>query len=78
LNPSKLCLLPFYAGQLKCIYIDLPYNTGNVFEHYDDNMEHTIRLSMMYLRLKLLKKFLQEDGALFLQLDDNEQAYAYE
>jgi adenine-specific DNA-methyltransferase len=69
-------LLPFYAGQVKCIYIDPPYNTGSAFEHYDDNMEHTIWLSMMYPRLKLLKQFLREDGALFLQLDDNEQAYA--
>jgi adenine-specific DNA-methyltransferase len=69
-------LLPFYAGQVKCIYIDPPYNTGSAFEHYDDNMEHTIWLSMMYPRLKLLKKFLREDGAVFIQLDDNEQHYA--
>jgi adenine-specific DNA-methyltransferase len=69
-------LLPFYAGQVKCIYIDPPYNTGSAFEHYDDNMEHTIWLSMMYSRLELLKQFLREDGAFFLQLDDNEQAYA--
>jgi adenine-specific DNA-methyltransferase len=68
-------LLPFYAGQVKCIYIDPPYNTGSAFEHYDDNLEHTIWLSMMYPRLELLKQFLREDGALFLQLDDNEQAY---
>ncbi|MDR0628473.1 MAG: site-specific DNA-methyltransferase [Treponema sp.] len=68
-------LLPFYAGQVKCIYIDPPYNTGSAFEHYDDNMEHTIWLSMMYPRLELLKQFLREDGAIFIQLDDNEQAY---
>jgi adenine-specific DNA-methyltransferase len=37
-------LLPFYAGQVKCIYIDPPYNTGSAFEHYDDNMEHTVWL----------------------------------
>ena len=69
-------LLPFYAGQVKCIYIDPPYNTGSAFEHYDDNMEHTLWLSMMYPRLELLKQFLREDGVLFLQLDDNEHAYA--
>jgi adenine-specific DNA-methyltransferase len=69
-------LLPFYAGQVKCIYIDPPYNTGSAFEHYDDNMEHAIWLSMMYPRIKLLKKFLCQDGAIFIQLDDNEQAYA--
>jgi adenine-specific DNA-methyltransferase len=69
-------LLPFYAGQVKCIYIDPPYNTGSVFEHYDDNMEHTLWLSMIYPRLKLLKSFLRQDGVIFIQLDDNEQAYA--
>jgi len=69
-------LLPFYAGQVKCIYIDPPYNTGSAFEHYDDNMEHTIWLSIIYPRLELLKQFLREDGAIFFQLDDNEQAYA--
>jgi adenine-specific DNA-methyltransferase len=69
-------LLPFYAGQVKCIYIDPPYNTGSAFEHYDDNMEHTQWLSMMYPRLKLLKSFLRQDGVIFIQLDDNEQAYA--
>jgi adenine-specific DNA-methyltransferase len=69
-------LLPFYAGQVKCIYIDPPYNTGSAFEHYDDNMEHTIWLSMMYPRLQLLKQFLRQDGSVFVQLDDNEQAYA--
>jgi len=69
-------LLPFYAGQVKCIYIDPPYNTGSAFEHYDDNMEHTLWLSMMYPRLELLKQFMREDGVIFIQLDDNEQAYA--
>jgi adenine-specific DNA-methyltransferase len=69
-------LLPFYAGQIKCIYIDPPYNTGSAFEHYDDNMEHTLWLSMMYPRLELLKQFLSRDGSIFIQLDDNEQAYA--
>ncbi|MDR1149488.1 MAG: site-specific DNA-methyltransferase, partial [Spirochaetaceae bacterium] len=69
-------ILPFYAGQVKCIYIDPPYNTGSVFEHYDDNLEHTIWLSIMYPRLELLKQFLREDGTIFIQLDDNEQAYA--
>jgi adenine-specific DNA-methyltransferase len=68
-------LLPFYAGQVKCIYIDPPYNTGSAFEHYDDNMEHTIWLSMMYPRLELLKRFLREDGSIWISIDDNEQAY---
>jgi adenine-specific DNA-methyltransferase len=68
-------LLPFYAGQVKCIYIDPPYNTGSAFEHYDDNMEHTLWLSMMYPRLELLKQFLREDGFIFIQIDNNEMPY---
>ncbi len=68
-------LLPFYAGQVKCIYIDPPYNTGSAFEHYDDNLEHSQWLSLMYPRLELLKEFLREDGYIFIQIDDEEQAY---
>ena len=68
-------LLPFYAGQVKCIYIDPPYNTGSAFEHYDDNLEHTIWLSMMYPRLELLKQFLREDGVVFVNLDEIEHSY---
>lgn len=68
-------LLPFYAGQVKCIYIDPPYNTGNAFEHYDDNVEHSIWLSLMYPRLELLKEFLSEDGAIFISIDETEAAY---
>ena len=47
-------LRPFYAGKVKCIYIDPPYNTGSAFPHYDDNLEHSTWLNMMYPRLKLL------------------------
>ena len=43
-------LLPFYAGQVKCIYIDPPYNTRSAFEHYDDNLEHTQWLALMWPR----------------------------
>ncbi len=68
-------LLPFYAGQVKCIYIDPPYNTGSAFEHYDDNLEHSTWLSMMQPRLELLKDFLREDGSIWVSLDDTEQAY---
>lgn len=64
-----------YAGKIKCIYIDPPYNTGSAFEHYDDNLEHSIWLSLMHQRMKLLKKLLAEDGLIFVQIDDNEQAY---
>ena len=68
-------LLPFYAGQVKCIYIDPPYNTGNAFEHYDDNVEHSIWLSLMYPRLELLKELLSEDGCIFISIDETEAAY---
>ena len=68
-------LLPFYAGQVKCIYIDPPYNTGNAFEHYDDNIEHSKWLSLMYPRLELLREFLSDDGSIWISIDDDEQAY---
>jgi adenine-specific DNA-methyltransferase len=69
-------LLPYYAGRVKCIYIDPPYNTGSAFEHYDDNLEHSTWLSMMYPRLELLRELLAEDGSIWVNLDDNEVDYA--
>lgn len=68
-------LLPYYAGKVKCIYIDPPYNTRSAFEHYDDNLEHTRWLSMMYPRLELLRDFLSEDGSIWVSCDDNEGHY---
>ena len=68
-------LLPFYAGQVKCIYIDPPYNTGSAFEHYDDNLEHSTWLNMMYPRLKLLRDFMREDGSIWISIDDEECHY---
>ena len=64
-----------YTGKVKCIYIDPPYNTGNAFEHYDDGLEHSIWLSLMRERLEILRRLLSEDGILFVQIDDTEQAY---
>lgn len=64
-----------YAGQVKCIYIDPPYNTGEAFEHYDDNLEHSIWLGLMRSRLVLLRNLLSEDGTIWIQIDDEEQAY---
>lgn len=64
-----------FAGKIKCIYIDPPYNTGSAFEHYDDNLEHSTWLSLMKPRLELLKVLLCEDGVIFVQIDDEEQAY---
>ena len=68
-------LLPFYAGQLKCIYIDPPYNTRSAFEHYDDNLEHTKWLSLIWPRLELLRDLLAEDGSIWVSIDDNEAHY---
>ena len=68
-------LLPFYAGRVKCIYIDPPYNTKSAFPDYDDNLEHSIWLGIMYPRLKLLREFLREDGCVWISIDDHEGAY---
>lgn len=68
-------LLPFYAGQVKCIYVDPPYNTRSAFEHYDDNLEHSQWLAMMWPRLELLRDLLAEDGSIWVSIDDNEGHY---
>lgn len=64
-----------YAGQVKCIYIDPPYNTGSAFEHYDDNLEHSIWLGLMRERLYLLRTLLSDDGFIACHIDDSEGAY---
>ena len=64
-----------YAGKIKCIYIDPPYNTGNAFEYYDDGLEHSIWLNLMRSRIELLRNLLSDDGSLWIQIDDEEQAY---
>ena len=68
-------LLPFYRGQVKCIFIDPPYNTKSAFEHYDDNLEHSQWLSMMLPRLQLLRDLLSDDGSIWVTIDDNEGHY---
>jgi len=64
-----------FAGQVKCIYIDPPYNTGAAFEHYDDNLEHSIWLRLMKARLEILRTLLAPNGSIWIQIDDEEQAY---
>lgn len=64
-----------YTGMIKCIYIDPPYNTGAAFELYDDNLEHSIWLGIMNKRLEILRNLLAEDGTIWIQIDDEEQAY---
>jgi len=68
-------LLPYFAGRVKCIYIDPPYNTGSAFKHYDDNLEHSKWLAMMWPRLELLRELLAEDGSIWVSIDDREGHY---
>lgn len=64
-----------FAGRVKCIYIDPPYNTGSAFEHYDDNLEHSQWLNLMRPRLELLWKLLSADGSIWIGIDDDEGHY---
>ena len=68
-------LLSFYAGQVKCIYIDPPYNTRSAFEHYDDNLEHSKWLAVMWPRLEILREFLADEGSIWINIDDEESHY---
>lgn len=62
-----------YAGQVKCVYIDPPFNTSKTFESYEDNLEHSIWLTMMRDRLEHIKTLLSDDGTIWVHLDDSEQ-----
>lgn len=64
-----------FTGMIKCIYIDPPYNTGNAFDHYDDNLEHSTWLSLMKPRLEIMKKLLRSDGFICCHIDDSEGHY---
>ncbi len=64
-----------FSGQIKCIYIDPPFNTGQAFEHYDDNIEHSLWLNLMYQRIKILYSLLHKDGLMWVHLDDIEVHY---
>jgi len=64
-----------YGGCIKCVYIDPPFNTGEAFEHYDDGLEHSLWLSLMYDRLLEIHKLISNDGSIFVHIDDNEIAY---
>ncbi len=68
-------LLSSFEGKIKCIYIDPPYNTGNAFEYYNDNLEHSIWLNLMSPRFKTMKRLLADDGSIWVNLDDNEAHY---
>jgi len=64
-----------FAGKIKCVFIDPPYNTGSAFTHYDDGIEHSLWLSLMRDRLEILRRLLAEHGSIWISIDDNEMAY---
>ncbi len=64
-----------YAGSVKCIYIDPPYNTGSAFEYYDDGLEHSAWLTLMRERLVILWTLLSVDGSIWISIDDREMPY---
>lgn len=68
-------LIQDFAGKIKCIYIDPPFNTGEAFENYDDNLEESIWLTLMRQRLELIHELLADDGTLFVHIDDANLGY---
>lgn len=64
-----------YAGKVKLVYIDPPFNTGQAFAQYDDGLEHSVWLTMMRDRLEQIKDLLAPDGSVWVHLDDAEMAY---
>ncbi|MGO2753477.1 MAG: DNA methyltransferase [Streptococcus thermophilus] len=64
-----------YAGQIKLIYIDPPYNTGSDSFAYNDKFNHSAWLTFMKNRLEIAKELLSSDGMIFVQTDDKEHAY---
>jgi len=68
-------LLENYRHKVKLIYIDPPYNTGSDSFHYNDKFNHSTWLTFMKNRLEIAKELLQDNGLIFVQCDDNEQAY---
>ena len=68
-------LLERFEEKIKCIYIDVPYNTGNDSFGYNDRFNHATWLTFMKNRLELAKKLLKKDGSIWISIDDDEQAY---
>ena len=64
-----------FAGKVKCVFIDPPYNTGSAFTHYDDGLEHSIWLGLMRDRLEIIRRLMAEDASLWITIDDNEAHY---
>jgi adenine-specific DNA-methyltransferase len=64
-----------FAGKVKCVFIDPPYNTGSAFSHYDDGVAHSLWLSLMRDRIEILRRLLSENGVIWITIDDNECHY---
>jgi adenine-specific DNA-methyltransferase len=64
-----------YAGKVKCVYIDPPFNTQQAFDHYDDGLEHSLWLALIRDRLEIIHRLMAQDGTVFIHIDDNELAY---
>lgn len=64
-----------YAGNVKCVYIDPPFNTQQAFDHYEDGLEHSLWLGLLRDRLEIIYRLLADDGTIFIHIDDNELAY---
>ena len=64
-----------FAGKIKCVFIDPPYNTGSAFTHYDDGLEHSLWLSLIRDRLEIIRQLLSDNGSLWITIDDNEAHY---
>jgi adenine-specific DNA-methyltransferase len=64
-----------FAGIVKCVYVDPPFNTGEMFDHYEDGIEHSIWLSQIRHRFEIINRLLSDDGTLFVHIDDNELGY---
>jgi adenine-specific DNA-methyltransferase len=64
-----------YAGKVKCVYIDPPFNTQQAFDHYEDGLEHSLWLALIRDRLEIIHRLMASDGTMFIHIDDNELAY---
>lgn len=68
-------LKPYFANKIRCVFIDPPYNTQSAFTHYDDKLEHSQWLTMMYSRISLIRDLIATDGSLWISIDDDEAHY---
>ena len=64
-----------YAGKIKCVYLDPPYNIDAANEHYDDYIENSVWLSLMQKRLEIIANLLADDGVILVQIDKEQSAY---